>query len=121
MKLLPKLSILRSLLFTYNIENTDDPERERLIVSKNINDDRELAELFDQLTKPEFISYKAKERLWHIDTLKHFLKTDENFDSTFYLFDTYFDVEIIDQRQFMKILLECLMRYHVEATESKST
>jgi hypothetical protein len=121
MKLTPKLSIIRSLLFTYDIENTEDIERESLIVSKNVNDDNELTELFDELTKPEFISYKNEERQWHIDTLTHFLKTDENFDSVFYLFDTYFDDEIVDQRQFMKTLLECLMRYHAEATKSEST
>ncbi|QLG92426.1 hypothetical protein HZF02_10785 [Pseudomonas yamanorum] len=120
MKLLPKLSILRSLLFTYSIENFDDPERERLIASKNINNNKELAELFDSLTKPEFISYKKENREWYINTLEHFLKIDESFDSVFYLFDTYFDDEIIDQRQFMRTLLKCLTRYHTEAMQNES-
>jgi hypothetical protein len=57
MKYHPKLSILRSLLFTYNIENLDDSEREIFIASKNINNDEELIELFDQLTKPDFLTY----------------------------------------------------------------
>ena len=117
MKLKPKLSIIRSLLFTYNIENTKDLEREEVIVSKDVNDDKQLAELFDELTKPEYMSYDNEERQWYIDTLNHFLNTDETFDSVFYLFDTYFDDEISDQRQFMKVLLECLTRYQAEATE----
>jgi len=120
MKLLPKLSIIRSLLFTYGFDNFDDPERERFIVSKNVNDDRGLSELFDELTKPEFLFYKQEERGWYINTLEYFLKADESFDSIFYLFDTYFDDEVIDQRQFMRILLECLTRYHGEAIQNKS-
>ncbi|PMX07121.1 hypothetical protein, partial [Pseudomonas sp. GW460-12] len=115
MKHLPKLSILRSLLFTYNIENLDDSEREIFIASKNINNDKELAELFDTLTKPEFIKYKKHEREWHINTIRHFLNTDENFESVFYLFDTYFNDEITDKRQFMKVLLDCLDKYNAEA------
>lgn len=117
MKNLPDLSILRSLLFTYSIENYDDLERERFIVSKNINDDKELSELFEKLTKPEHTSYKLKQRNWYIDTLQHFLKTDENFDCVLYLFDTYFDDEILDKRQFMKVLLDCLTRYQIELEE----
>ena len=117
MKLKPKLSIIRSLLFTYNIENTKDLEREEVIVSKDVNDDKQLAELFDELTKPEYMSYDNEERQWYIDTLNHYLNTDETFDSVFYLFDTYFDDEISDQRQFMKILLKCLTKYQAEATE----
>jgi hypothetical protein len=113
----PKLSILRSLLFTYCIENHDEPERESFIVSKNINDERELSELFDELTKPEYLSYKPDERQWYITTLQHFLETDENFESVFYLFDTYFDDEIADRRQFMKVLLECLTRYQKETIQ----
>ncbi|QJI19172.1 MULTISPECIES: hypothetical protein [unclassified Pseudomonas] len=120
MKPPPKLSTIKSLLFTYSFDNYDDPDRERLIVSKNINDDKELSELFDKLTKPEFLNYKKEEREWYINTLEHFLKTDENFDSVFYLFDTYFDDEITDQRQFMKVLLECLNRYHAEAMQNES-
>ncbi|WP_248751490.1 hypothetical protein [Pseudomonas sp. MWU15-20650] len=119
MKLTPKLSILRSLLFTYSIENYDDPEKEHFIASKNVNDETELTELFDKLTKPEFLSYKLEERQWHIDTLLHYLNTDENFDSVFYLFDTYFNDEILDHRQFMKILLRCLQNYTLEIAASE--
>ncbi|QJI29770.1 hypothetical protein HKK55_13945 [Pseudomonas sp. ADAK18] len=120
MKFSPSLSITRSLLFTYCIENIDDVEREAFIVSKNINDDKELSELFDKLTKPVFLSYKIDERQWHIDTLQHFLKVNDSFDSVFYLFDTYFDDEIVDQRQFMRILLGCLIRYHAEDMQNES-
>jgi len=77
----PRLSILRSLLFTYNIENLDDHERENFITSKNVNDEKELSELFDELTKPEFASYGYLERKWHIDTIDYFLRTDESFES----------------------------------------
>ncbi|MCF5054678.1 hypothetical protein GIW50_09935 [Pseudomonas syringae] len=118
MNLSPKLSILKSLLFTYCIENYEDHERESFIVSKNVNDDKELSELFDSLTKPEYLSYGPEERQWHIDTLQYFLGTDESFESVFYLFDTYFDDEIIDKRQFMRVLLECLSRYQIEVMES---
>lgn len=118
MKFTPNLSILRSLLFTYSIENFDDPEREIFIASKNINDDKELSELFEKITKPEFIGYRSEERQWYIDTLQHYLKTDETFDSVFYLFDTYFDDEILDNRNFMKVLLECLTEYNIEIRES---
>lgn len=119
MKYQPKLSILRSLLFTYSIENLDDPEREIFIASKNVNNDKELVELFNKLTKPEFISYGHDERQWHIDTIRHFLETDEDFESVFYLFDTYFDDEIIDKRRFMKVLLDCLKLYEIEASEAQ--
>lgn len=120
MKLTPKLSIIKSLLFTYSIENYDDPERERFIASKNINDEKELTELFDKLTKPEFLSYRPKERQWHIDTLHHYLDTDENFESVFYFLDTYFDYEITNHRQFMKVLLRCLEHYNLDANASES-
>ena len=118
MKLTPELSILRSLLFTYSIENYDDPERERFIASKNINNETELADLFEKLTKPEFLSYKLEIQQWHIETLQHYLNTDENFNSVFYLLDTYFDDEITDHRQFMSVLLRCLQNYTTEATTS---
>ena len=116
----PRLSILRSLLFTYNIENLDDHERENFITSKNINDEKELSELFDELTKPEFASYGYLERKWHIDTIDYFLRTDESFESVFHNFDTYFDDEIFDKRNFMKVLLDCLIKYNEEIKEHES-
>ncbi|AZE61664.1 MULTISPECIES: hypothetical protein [Pseudomonas] len=118
MKLKPDLSILKSLLFTYSIENYDDPERERFIASKNVNDETELAELFEKLTKPEFLSYKIEIQQWHIETLQHYLNIDENFSSVFYLLDTYFDDEITDHRQFMRVLLRCLQHYRLETDAS---
>ena len=120
MKHKPRLSILRSLLFTYNIENLDDHERENFITSKNVNDEKELSELFDELTKPEFASYGYLERKWHIDTIDYFLRTDESFESVFHNFDTYFDDEIFDKRNFMKVLLDCLIKYNEEIKEHES-
>lgn len=114
MKKGPSLEILKGLLFTYNIENTEDREREEIIVSKDINNETELSELFDTLTKPEFLSYRKDEQEWFIDTLQHYLSTDENFESVFYLFDTYFEQEINNKRQFMKVLLNCLKSYNNE-------
>ena len=111
MKLKPKLSIIRGLLFTYCIENTRNAAREELISSINVNNHEELTQLLDDLTKPEFIQYRQDERDWYINTLQHFLSTDENFDSVFYLFDTYFEDDIVDNRAFMSTLLECLMSY----------
>lgn len=121
MKLKPCLSITQGLLFTYCIENSKNQERELFIASKNINDKEELKELFDTLTKPEFMLYQQQERQWHIDTLQHFLKTEESFESVFYLFDTYFEDEILDKREFMKVLFECLVHYDTEATAHKLT
>lgn len=118
MKFKPCISIIQGLLFTYCIENARNPDREELISSKNINDEKELTELFDALTKPEFIRFKHDERQWHIDTLQFYLKTDETFESVFYLFDTYFTDEIVNKRQFMKILAECLVRYHEGVKEN---
>ncbi|AZF48268.1 hypothetical protein C4J84_2900 [Pseudomonas sp. R11-23-07] len=120
MKLKPSLSIIQGLLFTYCIENTTSADREELITSINVNNHEELTGLFNELTKPEFIRYKRDEREWHINTLQHFLSTDENFESVFYLFDTHFNDEITDKRQFMKILLDCLNRYNLEAGEHES-
>jgi hypothetical protein len=39
MKRQPKLSILRGLLFLFDIDNVDDVEREEIIVSKNVSDE----------------------------------------------------------------------------------
>lgn len=119
MKRRPKLSILRGLLFTYNIENIKDLEREGVIVSKNVNDRKELSELFDILTKPEFFTYTDEEQKWFIETISHYLSIDESFESVFYLFDTYFEDEIINKREFMSVLVECLIRYQVEALSNQ--
>ncbi|KTC43287.1 hypothetical protein AO262_36220 [Pseudomonas fluorescens ABAC62] len=115
MKNKPDLKILQGLLFTYCIENTKNLEREETIASKNINDETELSELFDQLTKPEFLSYKESDQTWFIETIEHYLSTDDNFESVFYLFDTYFEDEIADKRSFMKTLANCLKSYKSES------
>jgi len=62
----PDLEILQGLLFTYSIENTKDLKREEIIVSKDINNETELSELFDELTKPDFLSYREDEQEWFI-------------------------------------------------------
>ena len=115
----PDIQILRGLLFTYCIENTEDLDREEIIASKNINNSEELSELFDALTQSEFFSYREDEQQWFIDTLEHFLSTDENFESVFYLFDTYFVDELIDKRAFMAVLLERLRSYKSTAVTVK--
>jgi len=113
----PQLSILRGLLFLFDIDNVGDSEREEIIVSKNVNDKDELAELFDILMKPEFLSYSDSDREWYIDTLRHYLSVSESFDSVFTKITTYFDGDVKDQRQFMRILFECLTRYQSEASK----
>ncbi|WP_040268148.1 hypothetical protein [Pseudomonas rhodesiae] len=120
MKFKPSLPIIQGLLFTYSFENTRDEERELRIKSINVNDSAELGKLFDMFTNPEFTEYKQEEREWHINTLKYFLSTDETFESVFYLFDTYFKDEIIDKRNFMKVLLDRLTKYNEEIKEQKS-
>ncbi|AKV06301.1 hypothetical protein B723_07800 [Pseudomonas fluorescens NCIMB 11764] len=102
---------IRSLLFVFDIENTDDEEREEIIVSKNVNDEKELSELFDVLIRPEFLVYKEKEREFLISTISYFLDVNDTFDQVFKKMTTYFDDEVIDQRKFMTILLGCLQRY----------
>ena len=120
MRLEPRLSIIQGLLFTYCTENSQDLAREAFITSKNVNNEHELKELFEKLTKPEFLRYKNDERSWHIKTLQHFLATEESFESVFYLFDTHFADEISDKRKFMKVLLESLLSYEAEANSSDS-
>lgn len=39
MKRPPKLSILRGLLFLFDIDNVDSDEREEVIVSKDVNNE----------------------------------------------------------------------------------
>ena len=121
MKKKPNIAILQGLLFTYSIENTKDLEREEIIVSKDINNETELSELFDILTKPEFLSYRPDEQIWFIETLEHYLSTAEDFESVFYLFDTYFEDDIIDKKVFMRVLLKCLKNYNRGAIVGNST
>ncbi|WP_433784895.1 hypothetical protein [Pseudomonas frederiksbergensis] len=102
---------IRGLLFVFDIENTHDLEREKIIVSKNVNDDKELAELFDALLRPEFFIYSEQERILLIETLSCFLEVGNSFDEIFSKMDTYFDDEVKDQRRFMTVLINCLERY----------
>ncbi|AJP52815.1 hypothetical protein [Pseudomonas simiae] len=120
MKLKPSTSITQGLLFTYCVENAKNPAREELIAATNINNDKELENLFNKLTKPEFVRYKVDERQRHVENLEYLLQTDEDFESVFYLFDTHFEDEITDKRRFMKVLLKCLKKYHKEATLKKT-
>ncbi|MNF93267.1 hypothetical protein D3C84_759370 [compost metagenome] len=87
---------VRGLLFIFDIENTRDINREEIIVSKDVNDDRELSELFDVLLKPEFFDYGEKERQRLIDTLVYFLDCGDTFDEVFKKMDTYFDDEVLE-------------------------
>ncbi|EJM83804.1 MULTISPECIES: hypothetical protein [unclassified Pseudomonas] len=110
---------IRGLLFVFDIENTRDLEREEIIVSKNVNDNIELAELFDVLLQPEFFIYSEKERRLLIEALSYFLERGESFDEIFLKMDTYFDDEVRDQRQFMTVLLNCLERYQSQGNDSQ--
>ena len=112
MKSKPSMSIIRGLLFTYDIENTDDLAREKLISSKDINNEIELIELFDKLTKPDFLAYTRTEQEWFITSITYFLATSENFDAAFKTMATYFSTHVIDQRKFMQVLLTCLKHYY---------
>lgn len=107
----PNMSIIRGLLFTYDIENTDDLKRENLISSKNINTEKELIELIDELTKPEFLSYTKQEQEWFIDSIEHYLSIGDNFDSIFKTMATYFSEPVINQQMFMRTLLGRLRQY----------
>lgn len=111
MKRTPSMSAIRGLLFTYDIENTDDLERESLISSKNINIEEELIELFDELTKPEFLSYTKPEQERFIESIEHYLATNDNFDAAFKTMATYFSEPVTDQRAFMRTLLDRLKQY----------
>ncbi|MBC6625391.1 hypothetical protein [Pseudomonas sp.] len=110
----PSMPIIRGLLFTYDIENTDDLKREERIASVDANDEKELIELFNDLTKPEFLIYTRPERDWFISSIEHFLETGDSFDNVFKTMTTYFSTEIADQRQFMRVLLDCLYCYKLE-------
>ncbi|WDU65737.1 hypothetical protein LRS56_12640 [Pseudomonas poae] len=102
---------MQRLLFTYSIENTRNLEREEIIASKNINNETELSELFDTLTKSEFLSYGEDEQIWLIETIEYYLSIDDDFKSVFNLFNTYFEADIIDKKIFMKVLLRRLKNY----------
>ncbi|WP_223505401.1 hypothetical protein [Pseudomonas sp. GL-RE-29] len=114
MKRKPEYFVLRGLLFLFDIENTHNDAREKIIVSKNVNDKEELAELFDILMRPEFLYYSFQGREWCIDTLKYYLEIGDTFDAVFTKITTYFDDDVEDQRQFMQVLLSCLLKYHTE-------
>lgn len=109
---------IRGLLFVFDIENTHDLERETIIVSKNVNDDKELSELFDALLRQEFFIYSEQERIRLIETLSYFLEAGDSFDEIFSRMDTYFDDDVKDQRRFMKVLINCLERYHNQGNGS---
>lgn len=117
MKRKPEYFVLRGLLFIFDIENTRDDEREKTIVSKNVNDKEELTELFEVLMRPEFLSYTEPERQWCIDTLKYYLEVGDDFDAVFTKITTYFDDDVADQRQFMQVLLECLVKCQLEVSK----
>lgn len=107
----PSMEIIRGLLFTYDIENADDLEREKFISSKNVNNEKELIELFDQLTKPDFLTYTKPEQEWFIYSIEYYLSINDNFDAAFKKMATYFSDDIIDQQAFMRTLLTSLKHY----------
>lgn len=112
MKSKPSMVVLRSLLFVFDIENTKNAAREEIITSKDVNNDQELAELFDLLLESAFLKYRPDERRWFIGAIMYLLDAGDNFDEVFSKMDTYFDSEVEDQRRFMKVLLDRLKYYH---------
>ncbi|WP_433736509.1 hypothetical protein [Pseudomonas putida] len=114
MKNLYNIENIRGLLFVFDIENADDEEREALIASKNVNDEKELTDLFDLVLRPEFFAYEQKGRETLINTVAYFLSENDNFDRVFERMTTYFDDAVVDQAKFMKVLLACLQRYQKE-------
>ena len=106
------------LLFVFSIENTRSEIREEIITSKNVNNDEELAQLFDILIRPEFFLYNPQERKLLVNTLNHYLANGDSFDYVFLNMDTYFDEDVKDQRQFMRVLLESLKRYQAEGVNN---
>lgn len=108
------IEFIRSLLFVFDIENADDEERERLISSKNVNDQKELSDLFDEVLRSEFFAYKQKGREVLINTISYYLNKNDNFDRVFDRMTTYFDDDVVNQRRFMEVLLMCLQRYQLE-------
>jgi hypothetical protein len=114
MKSKPSVMPLVGLLFVFNIENACDEEREEVIVSKDINVDVELCELFDVLLRPEFLRYSPSAQEKYIALIAYYMEAGDNFDDLFKDMDMYFDQEVQDQRHFMKILLSCLKRYQSE-------
>ncbi|WP_434703466.1 hypothetical protein J3P85_21545 [Pseudomonas sp. Z1-12] len=103
------------LLFVFSIENTHDVAREEIITSKNVNDDEELGQLFDFLIRPEFLFHSPKDKILLINTLGYFLENGDSFDRVFLNLDAYFDDDVNDQRQFMRVLLASLMIYQAES------
>ncbi|WP_434574089.1 hypothetical protein J3P88_03915 [Pseudomonas sp. Z3-6] len=121
MKSKPSMVPLIGLLFVFNIENVDDEQREEIIVSKNVNSDVELSELFEILLKPEFMAYCSSDQEAYIELIEFFLKSGDSFDDLFEYMDTYFDQEIEDQGHFMVILLRCLKRYYLECNHASNS
>ncbi len=105
---------IKNLLFVFDIENTHDIERERLIAEKDVNDSQQLTELFDTLLKPEFYEYTDTEQESLIGTVDHFLMTNDNFDLVFNRMTTYFGQEVAERPRFMGVLLRCLTKYRNE-------
>lgn len=69
------------------------------------------------MLRPEFFAYAMRERESLINTVAHFLDINDSFDRVFDKMTTYFDDEVVDQREFMKILLVCLRRYQQDGLE----
>jgi hypothetical protein len=104
MKPKPSTMPLIGLLFVFNIENARNEEREELIVSKNINLDAELSELFDILLRPGFLNCPPGAQEKYIEIINYYLKVGDTFDDLFEYMDTYFDQEIHDQRHYGNVV-----------------
>lgn len=121
MKPKPSIMPLIRLLFVFNVENTRDDEREEIIVSKDVNQDSELSELFDIFLRPEFINCPRGALEEYIGIISYYLSTGDTFDSLFERMALHFDQDIHDQRHFMEVLLRCLKCYQSEVSKNSTS
>ena len=120
MKPKPSIMPLIRLLFVFNVENALTDGQEKIIVSKDVNLDSALSELFDIFLRPQFINRPHNVLEEYIGVISYYLDAGDNFDSLFEQMETYFDQEIHDQRHFMEVLLRCLKCYQSEVSKSST-
>lgn len=117
----PSIMPLIRLLFVFNVEYSLGDEQEEIVVSKNVNLDSELSELFDIFLRPEFINCPGDVLEEYIGVISYYLDAGDSFDILFEKMETYFDQDIHDQRHFMEVLLRCLKCYQSEVSKNSTS
>ncbi|WP_027922051.1 hypothetical protein [Pseudomonas sp. URMO17WK12:I12] len=117
MKFEPDVSILPGLLFVFDIDYPHEESVLDEICSTDVNDPIALSRIMDLVLKPTYQRFLEDEQQWHVNTLRHFLDKGESFKSVLEKRSFLFSDEVVDGREFMRILYLCLMRYQRE--ESK--